>query len=662
MSPAVRNVFWILLPVFLLSYDAAAAQEPDSVLAERIESAVERREKHRAMSALSERLAAEPMSVAATDRIVRAIMADELYVESYAARMLPALAGERGLSDQALIVIATALSGDAVIPYPSQPLVADLFASAVPVPDEAFAALEAALQDTTPANSRAVLGALAATTRDDSRFDRALEAIRIALVTCEYGHVRSDAAGLFAGIGEPGPLPSTVIDALVHVATNDEILTTRIDAFETLVAQPLGTELATILSTSLAAEIITPTPELRERSRGHIYYRYFDGKATETLGRLHAAPYPEHVVYAWIALTREMEIEAPLGYLAGVIGRGELNPEQHASLDRVAAQHRFPAQRRQIYATLYAGQSLDTLPATFAVFSTPGNDAERIRAGYQLLTRFPDDGVPREIADAAAGVLTADASSETLVVAATLLANTRDDLPARAEQLVAALDRHPEEYGLYDPLVELATRERIDGAVVRYAADKSLATEYRRHVLRHFAAAADPQATLSSTAETALRDTASNADDYFVIQYAGDALEAWGASVPLRAVVTNRQNQSQALFVVYIALFVFNLVVFILGLGAVVRMPIATTGGRSARLRRAGLVAGWLAAYGGVLFLFAIGFLGFLGHNSLPPPSATLRINIPAYIGAVVYFVLMRVVWRRWRRGGSGLTLSKSVT
>ncbi|MDJ0807389.1 MAG: hypothetical protein QNJ78_11200 [Gammaproteobacteria bacterium] len=641
-----------LVLLMMLVNASATAVESDESLVLRLEAATHYTERYALISTLTNRLTTDPLSVEHTDRIVRVIMSNERYIGDRVARILQTLAGERGLSEQSRILIAKWLVRDRAIHFTHQPLIAELLTvSSTPMPEEAFTTLERAVQGSISKNSRAILEALALTPPDNSRFERALEAIRVALFSGKYSNMRRDAAMMLARLGQSRPLPSTVIDSLVHVATNDKYMTTRMEALVTLVSQPLAMDLATTLSKSLAAEIITPTPELRERSG------FLGSRATEVLGKLHEPPYPDHVVFAWIALTGGQYIDLPLAKLAAVIERGELTPEQYARLNQVAERHHWPDKRQAIYAVLYGQQSAAVLPDVLREFESSGDEKARIRAGYRLLNQFAERGVPREIANIAARVLETGAGSETLVVAAMLLANTREDHRTREEQLSAALERHPYEYGLYTPLVDLVTRDRIDGAVIRYAADNSLAKEFRRHLLRHFAEASGSQTALSAAAEASLKKAARDADDYYVIQHAGEALEAWGANVPLRVFLTKRKHQTTALYVLLITITLTNLGAGFATFISLAGMPLQS---RHSGLKRTGLIVGWLLLSAGMVVLLLVGLLGFFGHNRPPKPNETLIFNIPAYLGTVVYLGLAWLAWRRYRHTSSRISSATS--
>jgi hypothetical protein len=62
------------------------------------------------------------------------------------------------------------------------------------------------------------------------------------------------------------------------------------------------------------------------------------------------------------------------------------------------------------------------------------------------------------------------------------------------------------------------------------------------------------------------------------------------------------------------------------------------------------MFSGWFVMTAGILVLLAAGGVGFLGHNSLPKPTATLLWNLPSYAGTVVYVLL---TWFLWRKAGN---------
>jgi hypothetical protein len=629
------------------------AADLDESLVARLEMAREAREKDIILDEIAARTAEGPLSVELTDRLIAELMSEDRYGYHPLMQMLPQLAGDQGYSEQSLVALAEGLSGEVTWQYIPAKAIAETLSAvhgARGLPQAAFSALIPALDHRAMLNRSAAIEVLAVTRTEDERYGVAMESIRRALIASDHQHTRSSAVAGLARLSGDRPLPPNVLDALAETALTDPYMTVRMDALELLADQQIDEALRTDLSTSLAAELIMPTQELWQRSSGLREHKSLNDRAAAVLAELHRPPYPEHVIGAWIALTRSYEPDKGLELLRPAYERNELTTEQINELVHIAERHRRASEREKIYAMLFVELQAGTLMDTLVAFESAEREEDRTHAGYALKEQYRGREVPDGVADVAARVSLAGSSAELRGLAAGLLSRTYYDRGKRESQLLAALDRYPDEVGIHAAIVDLYGANRIDELVVEYASNPELSVSFRRHIVNELGKHGTQQGGLSPGAENTLKDVARNAVDYYLVQYAGDALRAWGISPPLRVALQNRATQSRALFIVLVCIVIIDLVAFVFALISVFKLPLKTESeGRRVRIRVT-LAIGLLILSAGMLVLLAAGVVGFLGHNSAPSPKATLVWNLPAYAGTVVYVFLIWMLWRRARR------------
>jgi energy-converting hydrogenase Eha subunit A len=358
------------------------------------------------------------------------------------------------------------------------------------------------------------------------------------------------------------------------------------------------------------------------------------------------------VIKAWIEQTRRRQPENSLRELRRVFERGELSEQNIAELLQIAERHRMPSDREMIYATLFEQLHAGGLTEALKAFEKAAVEVDRVRAGYALKEQFRGREVPERVADAAARIAIAGSSEELRGIAAGLVSRETRDREGRERQLISALGRHPDDDGIQRSIIALYQPDQIDELVVEYAAKPDLSVTFRRRIVNELREQTQTSAGLSPAAENALKEVARSSDDYYLVQYAGSALQAWGISPPLRVAFRNRDNQSMALFVILIALVIVNLVAGVAALVSIFRLPIAAVDKGRRTAIRVGMVAGLVVLSAGMLVLLGAGVIGFMGHNSAPSPKASLLWNIPAYIGTVIYVSLAWLLLRRagkWR-------------
>ena len=652
-----RALAWY--PLILLAFSAvpALAADTDVSLIERLEAAESGREQHDILDLISARTAEEPFSTELTDRLVVELMSEDTYQYHYIMRSLPELAGERGFSERSLLVLAAALSGDMTRSWDPATSIAKTLSSVhekTGLSDEAFSELVKALDHPAMLNRSAAIEVLATTQPEDDRYGKAVQSIYSALTTNNHQHTRSSAIAALTRLTRDRTLQPNVLDGLVRLATTDPYMTVRMDALELLAARDIDEATRTLLSTSLATEIVSPTNELWARSSGIRKHNSLKDRAVTVLGNLYVPPYPDHVVSAWIELARSYEPQKSLEMLRPVYERDELTARQIDELVQVAQRHRRASERELVYAMLFVELQAGALMDALIGFESADDEESRIRAGYALKQQYRGKDVPDRVADVASRVVIDGSSAELRAIAAGLLGNTRRDQGQSENQLIAAVKRHPEDYDIHIAMVDFYGPDRIEDLLIKYATDATLSVTFRRHIILELGKQTVTDTGLSPAAENTLKEVARHADDYYLVQYAGDTLKAWGVTPPLRVALQNRINQSKALFVILAGLVIVNLIAAIVALISVFKLPLKSEKNRTAI--RTVMVIVWLSLSVGMLVLLGAGVIGFLGHNSAPSPKATLLWNLPAYGGTVIYVFLTWLLWRqagKAQRGGA---------
>ena len=640
---------WYSLVFVALCAAPVLAADSGSSLVEDLENAETSREQHDILDVIAARTAEAPFSTELTDRLVAELMSKDSHQSHYIMRSLPELAGERGFSAQSLLLLAAALSGDMTRTWDPAKSIAKILSSVhedTGLSDEAISELIRALDHLAMLNRSAAIEVLATTRPEDDRYDKAVASVNAALVANEHQHTRRSAIAALTRLSRDRAMSPDVLQGLVQSALSDSYLTVRMDAMELLAHRDIDDATRTALSMSLVSEIVAPTPELWANSRGIREHETLNDRAVTVLADLHVSPYPDHVIGAWIALTRTYEPQKSLQALRSVYLRDELSDEQINELVDIAERHRRASEREMVYAMLFVELQAGTLMDALIGFESAEYETNRIRAGYALKQQHSGKEVPDRVADVAARVAIAGSNAELRAIAANLLSNTQGDQMQSEHQLIAALKTHPEDYDMYSAIVDLYGPDRAEDLVTRYANDAALSVTFRRHIMQELGKQTVTDAGLSPDAENTLKEVARHADDYYLVQYAGDALRAWGVTPPLRVALQNHANQSKALFAVLVGLVITNFTAAVVGLIGVFKLPLKSETKRPAAVRAAILIA-WLSLTAGMLVLLGGGVIGFLGHNSAPSPTATLLWNLPAYGGTVVYVLLTWLLWRQ---------------
>lgn len=496
-------------------------------------------------------------------------------------------------------------------------------------------------------NRSAAIDILAAIPADDKLRDNVLTVIVDTLQHSDHQHTRSTAVAALARMVRDGPLPENAVAALASAASADPYMTVRMDALELLAALPLDNALKKTVSLSLARELITPTPELWARSRGLRSHAGLRARAIKLLAGWLDPPYPPYVIDALIAQAAKYDPDESLALLREIRSQGGLSDEHLQRLEQTAANHRQPRYREAIYQFVTPDLDADSLIDDALVAMENARYLNtRIKAAYSLKRRFADEAVPMRVADTTDRIMRLAANNELRGIAAALLSRSDEDFAVREQKLLAGLAKH-DEAGIQQALLDLYGDDRLEDLIVRYAADSSVSASFRVLAINALADDASPDKQLSSQARKALRQTAWTSSEYWLINSLEKALIAWNIDRPFILQIKKRENQTNFLFGLLILCLILNLAGGLVGFISLFRIPLK---GDARVAKRTAMVVGWLAVSAGMLFLMALGLLGFVGHNSLPSPGLSLKLNIPMYIGTVFYLTLVWLVYKRGRR------------
>jgi hypothetical protein len=640
----------LLLPANVL----ASAAATDEALVARLEAAATPQQIQQAAGEIHDRLQRGAVSTEHADRLVLILTSREPLADQNVITILRDLGAVQEFSEAAIGHMAGGLAGDVVHNWTGAELIAtelEEYQAARRLPEPAFSALLAALEHRGMLNRSAAIDALAAMPEEDPRHARAVAALVAALENDDHEHTRSSAIKALGRIAAGRVLPAQVLAALDAAASDDPYMTVRIDALELLVSQPLDPDRRQRLTQALARELVAPTHELWERSRGLQAHSGLEARAVELLARWFEGSYPPYVIEALIELTRKYNPDASLARLAEAHSTGGLTDAHLRMLEAVAQGHPQPRYREAIYRLIAVPLQETALTDLLEAFEHGADTGTRIAAGYALQRFHADRVVPMQVSDIAERVMLATESDELRGIAAGLVARGDEDFDSRERRLLRGLATHPDAPGIQQAVLDLYGPDRLEELVARHVADAALSLTFRRSMTEQLGHLAAPGRKLSPQAAKALNEAARSSSDYLLIGALARTLEAWNIDLPLVIHLKKWENQSRALFVTSVSCAISDLVAGLAGLAASLMMRL---GGKASLLRRACLVLGWLVLSVGMLFLMTWGAIGYLGHNSAPLPIATLTLNAPLYVATPVYILLAWILVKRMRRSRLG--------
>ena len=601
-----------------------------------------------AIAAIRERVKAGPLSAADTDAVLEIFLNRESLADRWAYTLLPELAAGQNFSQPGLAIIADSLSNNYQFSPGAKQTLIDTLSAVEQLPNQAYTSLIAVSQGPNSVSQHIATPVLGYVPIQHERRDDVIAELTRLLQPEIYDYLRYLASEALHDIARRGALPKDSIAALAHTVATDSHMHIRIEAAEALAEQSLEPAAANEVALDVIAAMAPNSAPLKA-SRGFYTSSTLHDRANSLLANLDHAPYADEIARYWIADVRRTLYTAEWENLEQHIESGDLTAAQHRALLEQAARIRAEDRPAKLYSLIYqpANQHRMSIVEAVETFSQRAAAADRKNAAYRLLTHHNDGYLPQGVADTAAKLVALDMDTGTLVAAAELLLKAADDRERRDRQLGFALKLHAANRDFYSAIVGLLSADQLGRYVVQFANNDSLPTALRYTLIDMLGHRAEPDNALPTDVLSALQTAARTSEDNLVVQAAGQTLAAWGAKPPVRVTMMNRENQSAALGYLFLGMLVFNLVVGITGLIAIIRMPLA----RKSAAKRAGMIIGWLLLSIVLVTTLVIAVIGFIGHNSAPRPSYTLGFNAPAYIATAIYAALALAALRRTKRG-----------
>ncbi len=514
------------------------------------------------------------------------------------------------------------------------------------LPEAAMAKVYEAVRSPSPINPAFAIQVLQSIPAADERFQENARSLVQALQTGAI-YVRQRAAEALMSYGSQSQLPVMAKIALTDSALNDTHIHIRIAAVAALPGQADVDRHALIAA--FARELTQPTSEVWEASAGLSGQHENQTRALTLLMQFAQAPYAEQVVEAVVAQTAR-HIDITLPYLQQINQSSGFSASQRESLGTIAARHRQAEARKEIYRLLHSRTLQEPLDDVLATFERNRSVRAQLEAGYSLDRHYENEPMPVTVVEVAERVMLNSKHRELRDVAAGLLARGQLEPELLEQKLLAAIRKNSSDQGALNAWMNLHGDQRVEQLTAQYLGDTSLSPWVRYTIVNRLKDLAEPGLKLQSSTYEALVRVGATTDSYSLNSYIVAALKAWGAEVPLAIWLNNKSFQGTALFVIYVVLALLFIACSITVLIVVITLPLQDTA-RAAK--RTGLVVLWLILSSALLGLFVLAFVGFLGHNSAPDPKNTLKLNVPMYIGVlvfVVYSVINIVVSRRRSR------------
>ena len=503
----------------------------------------------------------------------------------------------------------------------------------------------------------AAIRALAGVSREHGLFKVVLQSLLSTLKNHDHQNTRSTIIKQLSSAAQIQATDEGVINTFINAALSDSYMTVRMDAVEALIKLGINKQEALLLSKMLSGQLTSPTYELWERTRGLSEGNSLYDRAAQALADLHSAPYPDHVLEAWVTMVRQHRTSLALSLLEKVVKRDQLPNNYRLRLLDIAARDRSALQRKELYKLFY---NPDTSPLEQLLEEYATADvSQRIKAGYQLQVWFASKRITsaqvKQIEQLLLNnkVFSLPESEELRATASALLLMYSLGFESQEATLIKAVKRFPEDEKIWNDLIDISMlHDSLAATVMKFAGDSNLPPGFRIHLLMRLKQDIKSESALSdmsSDLPSELRQIISNEDHYYLIQSAASVLAALGESKPLKAVLSNRNNQSRALFIFWLALVLAFIVCFPVGIRLLVLMPLSNISPKQAVLLKVFRVSVWSALSFGVGVALLIGFIGFMGHNNAPPLTESLKMNYIAYAAMSIYLVTFVWILRRVR-------------
>jgi hypothetical protein len=597
----------------------------------------------------------EQLSAALQTKLVNVLASSDNLAKYGYVEMLSSLAPGDALEPATIIAIAAAVNSSINHRPVSERVLSGLLISydeAHHLPDKALQHLYEAL---TTNNVLAAISVLRAMPTEAPRF-LANAAALTDLLLHEYPYVRTNAIRALGHYGRVQALPDATNDALVSVSNNDKFMHVRFEAFRALSDQ---TSLdRNVLARSLANQITQPDRKIWRASSGYTGYQDLEPRAIRLLVGWFETPYPSFVIDTLITKSdRFYAVAAPL--LEKVAQVQGFTASQLAALQVIAERHGRPETRQALYALMLVSPSTSRETAPFPQgYNTALNEmaegkvpSKRIRAAYLLEQQFSSRAVPMTIATVAADMLLNSDDAELRGISARLVATSAQPFVEREQILHRALATHRNDDAIRAAWFSMYSTNELERLVTNNLLDQMLPPwvftsavyELRKYVEGNVAT----RELQPDTVNTLIR-VAKSRNDYMLTGAVISLLKTCYIKIPVTLRMYSRSFQSKVLFGIYLFLAVVYLLLGIVTFFSLISVPLSGATGR----KRFGLLLFWASMAVAGLALFAWAMLGFLGHNSAPDPSDSLKLNLPLYAGMALLTTIagFELQWAKRRK------------
>jgi len=615
--------------------------ESDDELIEALASASVHTEIDAAVDAIRERLAASQPSQQFLDELLRVATTNPEVANRAMDSVLLLVRQQAPYSEQSLLYVAETLgSGLQIHRYQSlkNVLTSD---ELQPLSDAVFDIL---IRDLKGAYGRMAVDVLTTIPLSDSRLAQVGEALRRTWERDDLSRYQKDnVIQKFASMYNADPMPAAIVDSLVDLAITEPHLSPRVAALEAISLQTVDATRSDELGRALSAYFLPP----QSNASGEEHMTYNErmelrSRTAFSLLELLDAPYPDFVVDLWLLELSTNQYEAELAAMQEIVSAQPLTDDQFAKLTRILDKGPRGLQPQHSLLSLeFSPISSDELEDATNAFRSSFDVTTKIQAGYRLLIDYGANRVPTTIADVAADYLDGESGNKLLQVSLYLVDNAASDEARYTELLVDAASRHSENDRRYKKYLNVFLDRNTDSLVLRYAGDKRQSEGFRYRILLMAGRHLEDGEPLSPEVADLLESIARHDDSIRLVQSAGRALKAHGASTPARVTLTDPKLQGSVLAFVFVVMLAVNIIAFVAGLISAMVTPGGTSKGVVGRLFL------WSFLTIGMIGVLLFGLVGFIGHNSAPPLHTAVGMNFPAFIGTAIY---VSIAWRWMRR------------
>lgn len=476
--------------------------------------------------------------------------------------------------------------------------------------------------------------------------DDALASTLATLVESPHASHRLDALRQLEALAENDSLPSEASTALEQSALSDSFVSNRLLATQLLLTHPLEPASRQRLGRMWSGLLNFP-PKDPDVWRNMLHPATSQGVRPQTvllLARLYEPPYPAHVVNAWIQQLRTFGFEESLRLLEQTKARDGFTEEQRILGKQIALRISMQDRRETILKLFARALDASEIEAAVATLQSSRRAADQALAATELQRYFEGSRVPIEISDAALTTLKKSSDRAVQLETAKLVAAGEESVAAREAKLIDAMRVLQNNYSMGPVILSMYDPEETETLVSRLLPDPRTPIGLRMALLAQLIEQANAGRAFDEEIAEALKQGAINTDNYIEISQYRRAYDAIKTRPPLVVWLKSREIQSKAVGLVFIGLLAINGAAGLLTIMLILfRKPVAELSTAS-RVTRS---FAWLGLSVVMLGLMAWAFIGFIGHNSSPAPAASLRMNIPLYIGTIAYLPLMWLLSRR---------------